>query len=205
MVFGSIRKFTENTLARGAANYIKNNPKAYCEMAQHFQKAVFDPRPFELETADEVCEALLDSLLTCAKSTPDETDVWRHKLIGWGDQFKKEGNKCGMYAYNIAAAAYSSSLDAAKMKSGAVERCNVFCAMITTGIMTKRNIDKLTGGTDVEASRDHIEGFQEAKDPDEYVPTVVECPKCTTKCQVTSGKQDTIRCPKCSNAFEVKT
>ena len=67
------------------------------------------------------------------------------------------------------------------------------------------HIDKLTGGTDVEASRDHIEGFQEAKDPDEYVPTVVECPKCTTKCQVTSGKQDTIRCPKCSNAFEVKT
>jgi len=205
MVFGSIRKFTENTLARGAANYIKNNPKACGEMAQHFQNAVFDPRPFELETADEVCEALLDSLLTCAKYTPDDTDNWRHKLIDCGDQYRKQGNKCGMYAYNIAAAAYSSSLDAAKMKSGAVERCYDFCAMITTSIMMKRNIDKLTGGADVETPQDHTDAFQGAKDPDEYVPNVVECPKCSTELQVTSDKSGTIRCPKCSNAFEAKT
>ena len=77
--------------------------------------------------------------------------------------------------------------------------------MITTSIMTKRNIDRLTGGADVETPQDHTDAFQGAKDPDEYVPNVVECPKCSTELQVTSDKSGTIRCPKCSNAFEAKT
>ncbi len=206
MVFGYIRKFTENTLARGAANYIKNNPKAYGEMAQHFQNAVFDPRPFELDTADEVCEALLDSLLNTAICMPADTDNWRHKLIGLGDQYKKESNKCGMYAYNLAAAAYSSALDAAKMKGGAVERCAEICEMITVSVMTVRSVDKLGGGgSHAETSRDHTKGSEEARDPDEFAPVVVDCPKCSAKLPVSSGKSGTIRCPKCSSAFEAKT
>ena len=111
-----------------------------------------------------------------------------------------------MYECNIAAAAYSSALDAAKMKSGAVERCHEICEMITVSVMTVRNINKLRdGGSHAEASQDHTKGSEEVRDLDEFVPAVVDCPKCTAKLPVSSGKSGTIRCPKCSHAFEVKT
>ena len=205
MVFGAIRKFSENTLARGATNYVNNNPESIGEMAQYFENAVFEKRLLEPETAGEMCRFLQAGLINMAQTAPHIVIDWRQTLIDWGDQCRKEGNKCGMYAYNLVAAAYSSALDAAKLKKGAEERCYEFCAMITTSIMTKRNIDRLTGGADVETPQDHTDAFQGAKDPDEYVPNVVECPKCTTNLPVTSGKSGTIWCPKCSNAFEAKT
>ena len=202
MVFGAIRKFSENTLARGATNYVNNNPESIGEMAQYFENAVFEKRLLEPETAGEMCRFLQAGLINMAQTAPHIVIDWRQTLIDWGDQCRKEGNKCGMYAYNLVAAAYSSALDAAKLKKGAEERCYEFCAMITTSIMTTKIVDNLTGRADVEASRDHIEDFQEAKAPDEHVSTVVECPKCSAELQVTSDKSGTIRCPKCSNAFE---
>ena len=205
MIFGFIRKFSGNTLARGAANFIANNPKSIGEMAQYIENAVFTKLWLETETADEMCVSLHAGLINMAQVSPNNVIDWRQSMIDWQDQYRKDGNKCGMYAYNLVAAAYSSALDAAKLKKGANERCYKFCEVITISIMSKRNIEKLTGSADVEASRDHTDAFQGAKDPDEYVPNVVECPKCSTELQVTSDKSGTIRCPKCSNAFEAKT
>ena len=205
MVFGAIRKFSENTITRDATNFIANDPEAITEMAQHFENGLYTRECFETETADEMVVTLHREIINIAEFDPNEVNDWRQKMIDWGDECRKDGDKCGMYAYNIIAATYSSALDAAKLKRGADERCYEFCAIITTSIMSKRNVEKLTGCADVWASRDHIEGFQEAKDPDEHVSTTVECPKCTTKLQVTSDKSGTIRCPKCSNAFEAKT
>ena len=202
MVFGAIRKFSENTLARGATNYFNNNPESIGEMAQYFENAVFEKRLLEPETAGEMCRSLQAGLINMAQTAPHIVIDWRQTLIDWGDQCRKEGNKCGMYAYNLVAAAYSSALDAAKLKKGADERCYKICNVIATSIMSKRTMDKWSGGADVDASRDHIEDFQEAKGAGAYVSTTVECPICSTELQVTSDKSGTIRCPKCSNAFE---
>ncbi len=205
MVFGAIRKFSENTLARDATNYVNNNTESIGEMAQYFQNGVCTKQWLETETADEMVVSLHRGLINMAQTAPNNVIDWRQSMIDWQDQYRKDGNKCGMYAYNLVAAAYSSALDAAKLKKGADERCNEICTVIATGIMSKRTMDKWSGGADVEASRDHIEDFQEAENSDEYVSNVVECPKCSTELQVTSDKSGTIRCPKCSNAFEAKT
>ncbi len=202
MVFGAIRNFSENTLARGATNYVNNNPESIGEMAQYFQNGLFTKQWLEAETADEMVVSLHLDLINMAQTAPNSVIEWRQSMINWQDQCRKDGNKCWMYAYNLVAAAYSSALDAAKLKKGADERCNEICTVIATGIMSKRTMDKWSGGAELEASPDHIEDFQEAENSDEHVSTIVECPQCSTELQVASDKSGTIRCPKCSNAFE---
>lgn len=225
-LFNFAKEKMENLVLKEATAYVESNPDASMEIGELFQQQ------FPLLEANTVDEILIElsHIAAIAKVDRSHIDNTWQRHIDAGHRRKVNGDKSGMYAFNIMAALFRAAGEASTGQPKACARFGEIAAMVATSLATYRkmhdlginspppseteqqtDLERLTSTAQKEAvplSQTTPEPSKEYLELDENVhsmSTLIECPNCNTKLPMTSGGLDTIRCPKCSNAFEAKT